>query len=118
MADHDPTGSLLTLLGGGAIGTIVGAVAQAFRKPSAPSEMIAAATAAATSVFSSLERRIDALEAENDHCRTENGRLWAWGHSLEDLLRENGINIPARDLPGSLVVIEGQRTTVLKPEKS
>lgn len=119
VAEHEPTTIttlIATLLGGGVVGSIVTAVAQAFRKPSAPAEMVDAATAAARAMFDTLERRVGHLELENERCRTENGRLWDWGHSLEGLLRDNGINIPARELPGAFVVIEGTNTTVLKPE--
>ncbi len=114
---------LLELLGVAAGSAGLGAIVQAFRKPSAPDQMIKAASDAALAVFGSLEARLVKVEAqnarceaENEHCRTENERLWARGHWLEDLLRENGINIPPGDLPGSFVVIEGAATTVFKPE--
>lgn len=119
MADQDPSSlvtPLATLLGGGVIGTIVTTIVQAFRKPSSPAEMLDAATAATTAMYDRLERRVDRLELENERCRAENGRLWDWGHGLEALLRDNGINIPPRDLPGAFVVIEGVNTTVLKRE--
>ena len=62
-----------------------------------------------------LGERVDALEEENETCRGENRELRQHLSSLEVILRDAGIPVPAKELPGSLVVIEGRRTTVMKP---
>jgi predicted ribosome quality control (RQC) complex YloA/Tae2 family protein len=69
-------------------------------------------------------RRIDVLEQENEACRRDNEQLRGdvanmrqWASSLEELLRRNNIPIAARDMPGSFLVLEGDRSTVMKPQE-
>lgn len=106
------------LFGGG----VVGALVQAFRKPSSRAELEKQALETYSSIIgelrtelSRLGERVDALEEENETCRGENRELRQHLSSLEVILRDAGIPIPAKELPGSLVVIEGRRTTVLQP---
>lgn len=105
-----------------AMGAAVSSLARAWRKPSAPDEMIDAATKAAKAVIEELRlevgrvsARVAAVEAENFACQGENRQLWSHIGGLERILRDHGIPIPTRDLPGSLLVIEGDHRTVLKP---
>jgi len=106
------------LFGGG----VVGALAQAFRKPSTRAELEKQALDTYSSIIAELRtelrrlgERVDALETENESCRGENRELRQHLSSLEVILRDAGIPVPAKELPGSLVILEGRRATVMKP---
>lgn len=65
-----------------------------------------------------LVARVEQLEAENEVCRQGARRLELEILSLEEVLRANGIQIAAREMPGSFVILEGDRTTVFKEGES
>lgn len=75
MSDHDPAGMLGSFLGGGALAGVVAAVLNAFRKPSAPAEMIAAASNAAKGMMGDLiteiarvNTKVDRMELKHAEC--------------------------------------------------
>jgi len=105
------------------IGAITTALVRVWRKPSAPAEMIEAAAAVAEKMIAGLERRVEAqekrigeVEAQNARCEGENRQLWSAIWARDRIFRENGIPIPASELPNALVVMEGDRVTVTKME--
>jgi TolA-binding protein len=109
-----------TVVGSGGAGAILGAIF----KPSSKADLVKVAQEAAQSVIGDLrgevdrlQGRVEALERENENCRAENNALKQQMQSLEDVLRKNGVQLPARDMPGSFIVLENDRTTVLKPSR-
>jgi len=113
----------------GAACLVLGAVIRALWKPSAPAEMVAAATEAAKTMFAGMERRLEELEARSAKCEAdgrvmaarldtvegENRQLQQQKASLVDELRSLGIDVTARENVGALTVIEGSRTTMYRP---
>lgn len=59
MADHDPAGMLGSFFGGGAIAAVIAAGLNAFRKPSAPAEMIQAAANVAKEMMGELRTEVE-----------------------------------------------------------
>lgn len=106
-----------------AIGAVATALVRVWRKPSAPAEMIEAAGQVARDMMGELRselgritKRVEDLEEENLQCRGENRQLWSYTIGLERILRDAGIPIPAREMPNTLTVFEGEHMTVLKPQ--
>ncbi len=62
-----------------------------------------------------LRERIVELEGDNLLCRGENRDMKQRVGSLESWLRRAGIEVPGGTASGSLITIEGDHVTVLKP---
>jgi hypothetical protein len=113
-----------------AVGAVLAAVVQAWRKPSSQAELIAAIQKAAHDQIQDLREEVERLQtrvedvekanaglkAANAACQGENRQLWQELESLEAFLRRSGIDVPARDLPRSFIVFEADRVTVLTPD--
>jgi hypothetical protein len=104
----------LGLVGGAS--AALGAIVRGLMKPSAPDEMVKAATSAAKMMFDSLEGRVAGLEEENKVCRGENRQLWSALYARDRVLRDHGIPIPMEALPDSLIVMQDGKTTVFKTQ--
>lgn len=115
---------------GVAVGMVVAALVNAWRKPSSHAELEKAINEAARGIVADLRTEVDRLQDRSLQCESENRhmaaridtlegknrQLWQRNDSLEALLRREGIPVPERDLPSTFVVLETDRATVLKPE--
>lgn len=125
---------LLALIGGGGIGALF----QAWRKPSSKAEDAsaeAAADVARTDGFVKLlervERRLEKVEAEADRCQAENAELRQANAELrqevaelKDRLKHLEESRLARDIadaakgaPSTFTTIEGNKVTTLRPPR-
>ena len=115
---------------GAAVGMVLAALVNAWRKPSSNAEMVKAINEAAHGIVSDLRAEVDRVQARAIQCEREsrematridslegrNRQLWQRNDSLEAVLRREGIPVPARDISGSLIVMEGGHATVFKPD--